>query len=254
MYGLFYDINVDYASILWEDFLNFLPASKNKFLIHHPRWRSIIIHDAIHNSNLAPGSIREGPQPHILFVSDVNLGADLEEPTSLPKSGTTSKPFSLLDSLFQAPSDYDEPSSSAPVSPVGIQSVLKSPSYHISLDYDSLEDDDQDDDKKSEPETFPKSSPVQDNHGEDTPMQMVDIPSSEGLIVDNDPNDMSIVLYSNGSTRTFSIDLDDYSPPTPKESRKKDDVQEPNFSSFQQDPLQDDGTLKETDEVNTKKP
>ncbi|CAI9265321.1 unnamed protein product [Lactuca saligna] len=34
MYGLFYDINVDYTSILWEDFLNFLPASKNKFLIH----------------------------------------------------------------------------------------------------------------------------------------------------------------------------------------------------------------------------
>ncbi|CAH1413593.1 unnamed protein product [Lactuca virosa] len=205
MYGLFYDINVDYASILWEDFLNFLPASKNKFLIHHPRWWSIIIYDAIHNSNLALGWIPEGPQPHFLcmtsyrirmasesgssqpviipdsiltkldensaslcsyqkyiqgiisppkkkrkhsdhtskkkakkkkksnqpppipssVVSDDNHGADLEEPTSLPKSGTTSKSFSFIDSLFQAPSDSDEPSSSAPVSPARVQSDLE---------------------------------------------------------------------------------------------------------------------------------
>ncbi|CAH1445405.1 unnamed protein product [Lactuca virosa] len=65
---------------------------------------------------------------------------------------------------------------------------------------------------------------------------------------------MSIVLYSNASTRTFSIYLDDYSPSTTKESQEKDDVQEPNLSSFQQDPLQDDGTPKETDESNTTEP
>ncbi|CAI9280917.1 unnamed protein product [Lactuca saligna] len=242
MYGLFYDINVDYASILWEDFLNFLPASKNKFLIHHPRWWSIIIYHAIHNSNLAPGWIPEGPQPHFLCmtpyrirttsesgssgiisppkkkrkhsdhaskksakkkkkskssqpptisslsISDDNHGADLEEPTSLPKSGTTSKSFSFIYSLFHAPSDYDKPSSSAPVSPAHIQSVLESPNHHVSLDYDSLEDDNQDDDKQSEPENFPQDSTVQDNPDDDTPMRTVDIPSSEGLIVDDKTN------------------------------------------------------------------
>lgn len=83
---------------------------------------------------------------------------------------------------------------------------------------------------------------------------MVDIPSSEGMIVDDEPNDVSIVLYSNTSTRTFSIDLDDFSPQTPKQSQEKDDIQEPNFSSFQQDPLQYDGTPKETDEANTTEP
>ncbi|CAH1422976.1 unnamed protein product [Lactuca virosa] len=301
-----------------EDFLNFLPDSKNKFLIHHPRWWSIIINDAIHNSNLAPGWIPEGPQPHFLcmkpyrirttsesdsshplilpddiltkldensaslcsyqkyiqgiilppknkrkhsdhaskklakkkkisksnqpppipslVISNDNLGADLDEPTSPPKSGTSSKPHSFLDSLFQAPSDYDEPSSPAPVSATCFQSVLEIPSNRVSLDYDSLEDDDQNGEKQIEPEDLPKSSPVEDNQDEDTSMQTVDIPTSEGLVVDDEPHDMSIVLYSNAPTRTFSIDLDDYSPPTPKESQEKDD------------------TPKETDEANTTEP
>lgn len=84
-------------------------------------------------------------------VSDDNHGADLEEPTSLPKSGTTSKSFSFIDSLFQAPFDYDAPSSSALVSPARVQSVLESPTHHVSLEYESLEDDNQDDDKQSQP-------------------------------------------------------------------------------------------------------
>ncbi|CAH1425541.1 unnamed protein product [Lactuca virosa] len=52
-------------------------------------------------------------------VSNDNLGVDLDEPTSPPKFHTTSKPLSFLDSLFQAPSDYDKPSSPTPVSPAG---------------------------------------------------------------------------------------------------------------------------------------
>ncbi|CAI9285232.1 unnamed protein product [Lactuca saligna] len=80
-------------------------------------------------------------------ITDDNHGAYLEEPTSLPKYGTTSKSFSFIDSLFHAPSDYDKPSSSAPVSPAHVQSVLESPKHHVSLDYDSIEDDNQDDDK-----------------------------------------------------------------------------------------------------------
>ncbi|CAI9292070.1 unnamed protein product [Lactuca saligna] len=107
------------------------------------------------------------------------------------------------------------------------------PSHHVSLDYDSLEDNNQDDDKQSKPETIPQGYPVHDNLDKDTPMRTVDIPSSEVLIVDDETNDMPIVLYSNASTRTFSIDLDDYSPSTPKESQEKDDVNEPNLSSFQ---------------------
>ncbi|CAI9285659.1 unnamed protein product [Lactuca saligna] len=106
-------------------------------------------------------------------VSDDNHGADLEEPISLPKSGITSKPSSFLDSLFQAPSDYDEPFSLAPVSPARVQSVLESPSHSVSLDYDSLEDDNQDDDKQSEPENLLQGSPVHNNLDEDALMEAV---------------------------------------------------------------------------------
>ncbi|CAI9276478.1 unnamed protein product [Lactuca saligna] len=84
MYGLFYDINVDYVFILWEDFLNFLLASKNNFLIHHPRWWSIIIYDAIHNSNLTPRWIREGPQPHFLFMTPYRICMTSESGSSQP--------------------------------------------------------------------------------------------------------------------------------------------------------------------------
>ncbi|CAH1452716.1 unnamed protein product [Lactuca virosa] len=323
MYGLFYDVNVDYTSILWDDFLNFLPASKNKFLIHHPRWWSIILHNVINNSNLTIDGIPEGPKPQFLCmtlyrmtiastsesshpviipdtivakidansaslrsyqkyikgtisppkkkrkhsdhaskklakkkkqskfvpqppipspdVSDDNQEAELDNPISSPKSGTTSKSPSFLDSLFHVPRDYDEPPSSAPVSPARVQSVLESPNHRASLGYDSIDNDNQDDDNQSDPETFPQGSPLQDHQDEDTPIQTVDIPSSEGLIVDDETSDMSIVLYSNASAKTFSIDLDDYSPPTPKESQEKDDVQ-------------DDDTPKETDEANTTEP
>ncbi|CAH1451719.1 unnamed protein product [Lactuca virosa] len=283
MYGLFYDINVAYASLIWEDVLTFLPASKNKFLIHHPCGWSIIIHDVINNSNLTPKGIPEGPLPKFLqealrscnqevglkkkransdqpplvpslAVSNDNLGVDLDEPTFPLKTGTTSKPLSFLDSLFQAPSDYVEPSSLALVSPAGFQSVLESPRNHVSLDYDSLEDDDQDSVKKSELEDLPKSFPVQDNQDEDTPMQTVDIPSSEGLIVDDEPHDMSIVLYSKPSTRTFNIDLNDYSPSPHKESQEHDDIQEAKFSYFPPDPPQDDDTPADTNKANTSEP
>ncbi|CAI9279236.1 unnamed protein product [Lactuca saligna] len=292
MYGLFYDINVDYTSILWEDFLNFLPASKNKFLIHHPCWWSIIIYDAIHNSNLAPGWIPEGPKPHFSCMTPYQIRTTSESGSSQPiiipdsiltkldensdslcsyqkyiqgiisppkkkrnhsdhaskKSAKNKKSKSI--SLFHAPSDYDKPSSLALVSPAHVQSVLESPNHHGSLDYDSLKDDNQDDDKQSEPENIPQDSLVQDNPDDDTPMRTIDIPSSEGLIVDDETNDMSIVLYSILSARTFTIDLDDYSPPTLKESQEKD-VNEPNLSSFSQDPLQDDSTPKDTNEDNT---
>ncbi|CAI9295467.1 unnamed protein product [Lactuca saligna] len=126
----------------------------------------------------------------ILIMHPTNL----EEPTSLPKSGTTSKSFSFIDSVFHAPSNYHKPSSSAPISLAHVQSVLECPNHHVSLDYDSLEDDNQDDDKKSEPKNFPQDYPVQDNPDDDTPMRTVDIPSSEGLIVNDETNDMSIVL------------------------------------------------------------
>ncbi|CAI9303671.1 unnamed protein product [Lactuca saligna] len=123
MYGLFYDINVDYAYILWEDFLTFFPELKNKFLIHHPRWWSIIIHDVINNRNL---TLEKTPKAHYHctcellclrkkkrkhsdhaskksakkkkrlnsdqppsipspIISNDNLGVDLDEPTSPPK-------------------------------------------------------------------------------------------------------------------------------------------------------------------------
>ncbi|CAH1447130.1 unnamed protein product [Lactuca virosa] len=184
-------------------------------------------------------------------VSDDNLGADLDEPTSPPKYGTSSKPHSFLYSLFQAPSDYDEPSSPVPVSPVGFQSILESPSNRVSLDYDSPEDDDQDGEKQYEPEDLPKSSRVQDNQDGDTTMQMIDIPTSEGLIVDDEPHVMSIVLYSKPSTGTFSIDLDYYSPSPQKESQERDATQEAKFSSFPPDPSQDDGNPTYTNEANT---
>ncbi|CAH1415951.1 unnamed protein product [Lactuca virosa] len=299
MYGLFDGINVDYTSILWEDFLTFLFASKNKFLIHHPRWWSIIIHDVINNRNLRPEGTPEGPQPQFLRMTPyrIHIASDfefshpiiipytilakldennaslcsyqryiqgttsspknknvLDKTRSPPKYGTTSNPFSFLDSSFQAPYDYDEPSSLTPVSPAGFQSVLESPSNRVSLDYDSLHDDDQDGEKKFELEDLPKSFPVQYNQDKDTPMQMVDIASSEGLIVDDEPHDMSIVLYSKPSTRTFNIDLDDYSPSPQKESQEHDDTQKVKFYSYPRDPSPDDGTPTDTNEANTSEP
>ncbi|CAH1420039.1 unnamed protein product [Lactuca virosa] len=275
MYGLFYGINVDYTSILWEDFLTFLPTSKNKFLIPYPYWWSIIIHDVINNSNLTPEKIPEGPLPLYLRISPyrIRIASESEfsqpviipdailakpdennEPTSPPKSGTSSKALSFLDSLFQPPFCYVEPSSPALVSPAGFQSVLECPSNFVSLDYDSLEDDDQDSEKHIQLEDLSKSSPVQDNQDEDTPMQMVDIPSSEGLIVDDEPHDMSINLYSTPSTRTFNIDLDNYSPSPQKESQEHDYTHEAKFSSFPPDPHQDDGTPVDTNEANTSEP
>lgn len=178
------------------------------------------------------------PQPPIPSpeVSDYNQEAELDNPLSSPKSGTISKSPSFLDSLFHAPSYYHKPPSSAPVSPARIHSVLESPNHRASLSYDSLDDDNQ-----SDPDTFPQGSPLQDHHDEGTPIQTVEIPSSEGLIIDDETSDMSIVLYSNASAKTFSIDLDDYSPPTQKDSQENDDVQ-------------NDDTSKETDEANNTEP
>ncbi|CAH1449506.1 unnamed protein product [Lactuca virosa] len=139
------------------------------------------------------------PSPH---VSEDNIREDLEEPTYSLKSGITSRSFPFLDSLFQAPSDYVESSSPSPVSPACFQSDIEGPSNHVSLDYDSLEDDDQDGEKKSKLQDLPIHSPVQDNQDENTPMQTIDIPSNEGLIVDDERNDMSIVLHSKANTRT----------------------------------------------------
>ncbi|CAH1445406.1 unnamed protein product [Lactuca virosa] len=148
MYGLFYDINVDYASILWEDFLNFLPASKNNFffiilagslslfimpsiissfqILYLQSWtkkkRKHSDHASKKSAKKKKKSKSNQPPPiSSVAISDDNLGPHLEEPTSLPKS----------------------------VSPSRLQPVLESPSYRVPLDYDSLEDDDQDDDKQS---------------------------------------------------------------------------------------------------------
>ncbi|CAI9279870.1 unnamed protein product [Lactuca saligna] len=71
-------------------------------------------------------------------------------------------------------------------------------------------------------------------------MQKIVIPSTEGLIVDDEPNDMSIFLYSKASTKTFNIDLDDYSPSPQKESQENDKNQDEKFSTFQLDPPQED--------------
>ncbi|CAH1416766.1 unnamed protein product [Lactuca virosa] len=160
------------------------------------------------------------------YISEDNLGADLDETTSPHKSGTTSKPLPFLDSLFQAPFDYAESSSPAPVSPAFFQSDLKGPRNRVSLvDYDSNEDNEQEGEKQFEIEDLTKSSLVQDNQDEDTHMQTVDIPSRGGLIVDDEPNDMSIVLKSKASTRTLSIDLDDYSPSPQNDSQENDYTQ-----------------------------
>ncbi|CAH1444253.1 unnamed protein product [Lactuca virosa] len=85
-------------------------------------------------------------------------------------------------------------------------------------------------------------------------MQMVDIPSNEGLIVDDEPNYMSIALYSKASTRTLNIDLDDYSPSPKKESQEHDVNQEAKFSYFPPHPPHDDGTPEDTDETNISEP
>lgn len=73
-------------------------------------------------------------------------------------------------------------------------------------------------------ENLTKSFVIQYNQDEDTTIQTVHIPSSKGLLVDDEPNDMSIVLYYKASTRTFSIDLDDYSSSPQKESQGHDDT------------------------------
>ncbi|CAH1417171.1 unnamed protein product [Lactuca virosa] len=187
-------------------------------------------------------------------ISDDTLGVDLDEPTSPHKSGTTSKSLHFLDSLFQVPSAYVESSSPALVSPACFQSDIEGPSNRVSLDYDSLEDDEQAGEKQYEHEDLPKSSPVQDNQDEDTPMQTVDIPLCEGLIVDDKPNDTSVVLYSKASTRTFSNDLDNYSPSPQKESQEHDDTQEAKFCSFPLDPPQYNGTPADTNEEYTSEP
>lgn len=84
MYGVFYNINIDYASILWEYFLTFLPTSKTKFLNHHPRWWPIIIHDIINNSNLEPEEILEGPLEPFFHMSPCRICTAYESKFSHP--------------------------------------------------------------------------------------------------------------------------------------------------------------------------
>ncbi|CAH1413458.1 unnamed protein product [Lactuca virosa] len=91
-------------------------SSKNKFLIHHPRWWSIIIHDVINNSYLTTEEIPQGPLPlffhmspyqiriasesdfsNIFIIPDVILAKLVENSVSLHScqkyiKGTTSSP------------------------------------------------------------------------------------------------------------------------------------------------------------------
>ncbi|CAI9301105.1 unnamed protein product [Lactuca saligna] len=83
-------------------------------------------------------------------------------------------------------------------------------------------------------------------------MQTVHIPSSEGLIVDDEPDDMSIFINSKPSTRTFSIDLDDYSHSHQKETQEHDDPQEDKFSSCPPDAPQDDAKKLKAKELKSK--
>ncbi|CAH1413457.1 unnamed protein product [Lactuca virosa] len=85
-------------------------------------------------------------------------------------------------------------------------------------------------------------------------MQTVYLPSNEGMIVDDEPNHMSIVLYSKESNKTFNIHLDDYSPSPQKESQENYGTQEENFSCFPPDPPRDDGTPVDTYKENTFEP
>ncbi|CAI9278324.1 unnamed protein product [Lactuca saligna] len=124
------------------------------------------------------------PFPH---VSEDDIGVDLDEPTSPPKSSTTSKPLSFLYSLFQAPSAYVESSSMTLDSPAYFQSNLEGPRNCVSLvNYD----DEQEGEKQFQLQNLTNSSAVQDNQDEDTTIQTVHIPSSEGLIFDDELNDM----------------------------------------------------------------
>lgn len=101
---------------------------------------------ALKNSAKKKKRSKSDQQPSIpsLDVCEYNIGVDLDDPVSPPKSGTTSKPLSFLDSLFQAPSDYVESSSPAPVSPACFQSDLEGPTNPVPLvNYDSYEEDEQ---------------------------------------------------------------------------------------------------------------
>ena len=63
--------------------------------------------------------------------------------------------------------------------------------------YGSFEGDDQDGEKEYKLEDLAKISPLPDNQNEDNPMRTVDIPSSEVMIVDDEPHDISITYSPN---------------------------------------------------------
>ncbi|CAH1427027.1 unnamed protein product [Lactuca virosa] len=244
MYGLYYDINVDYMSILSEDLLTFLPASKNKFEIPEGPL-PLFLH-------MSPYQIRTTSEYefiHPIIIPDVILAKLGENSASLRSyqkyiKGITSSPKKKR-------KHSDHASKKLAKKKKAMKSDLEGPRNRVSLVcYDSIDDNDQEGEKQSELEDLTQSTPVQHNQDDDTPIQTVDIPSSEGLIVDNEPNDMSIVLYSKTYTMTFNIDLDDYSPSTQKESQENDDPQEEKFFSFPPNPPQEDCTPANKDEAN----
>lgn len=73
MYSLYYDVKVEYASIIWENFLTNLPASKNYFKVDHTLWWSTIIHDTITNALQSSGGILDGKIPTFLSMTPYKI-------------------------------------------------------------------------------------------------------------------------------------------------------------------------------------
>ncbi|CAH1413787.1 unnamed protein product [Lactuca virosa] len=216
MYGLYYDVKVDYASIPWEEFLTYIPASKKNFKIYHPRWWKHLDHAS---KKLVKNIKKSKPDPPTPIcsqeASDDDNGGDLDENTTSPKSGTTTKPFTFIYSLFGTPSEYVQSSSPAPDSPTSNQPDQPGPSTRTTM-VDSFSDHDDD---------------------------------QEGLIVDYEPTNMLTFLYSKVSSRFFDIYLDDYSPFPHKEYQENDDTQEENISSPQPKTSDAENIRNDTDEA-----
>ncbi|CAH1448893.1 unnamed protein product [Lactuca virosa] len=109
-------------------------------------------------------------------------------------------------------------SSPAPDSWTSNQSEQTGPSNCATMvDSFSNHDDEQEGEKQT-----PQTLSTQDDQDKNIPMQTVAIPPSEGLIVDDEPTNMSIILHSKVSFRAFNIDLDNYYPSPHKESHEND--------------------------------
>lgn len=88
-----------------------------------------------------------------------------------------------------------------------------------------------------------------DDQDEDIPMQAVDMPPSNGLIVNDEPTNMSIVMYNKVSTRVFDIDLDDYSRFLQKETQDNVNIDEANNLSPQPHTRDAENTQVDTDKA-----